>query len=60
MWIKCIVSLCRECNGVHYPTQNRSVELGQLTSHRTDGDGTEEEEGMLDSEEQPLTSSQPT
>ena len=44
---------------MHYPTQNRSVELGQLTSHRSDGDGTEEED-MLDSEEKPLTSSQPT
>ena len=50
---------CSECNGVHYPTQRRSVELGVVASRGSGGDSAEEER-LLDSEEHPLTSSQPT
>ena len=47
---------------MNYPTESRGVELGELTSHRVGDEGTEGEEGVLDSnsEEQPLTASQPT
>ena len=46
---------CRECNGVNYPTQRRSVELGTMQGQRS----AEEPEDEEASEEQPLTSSMP-
>lgn len=46
---------CRDCDGVHYPTQWRSVELGTMEGQRS----AEEPEDEDVSEEQPLTSSFP-
>ena len=47
---------CRDCDGVHYPTQRRSVELGTMQGQRSTEEPEEEEDV---SEEQPLTSSMP-
>ena len=53
--------LCRECDGVHFTTQRRNIELGSFTGQRLPPEeGTEaENDQLLDSEEQPLTSSVP-
>lgn len=51
----------RECDGVHYPTQRRDIELGNVSSRRyVLEEDAEEEDHLLESEEQPLTSTLPT